>query len=199
MPNIDGGDVAGANAKIRANVARLIEHVRAGAKVLVPSPTCGYMMKREWAEYVDEPEVHAVAEATLDLMEFIEQLRRAKQLPDDYDKGLGKVVYHGACHLRAQKIGFPGARVLGKGPPDTEVRIVQECSAVDGTWGMKADHYETGRHYARKLAKAVDNGDDDELVVTDCPLSALRIRQENNREALHPVEALAKAYGLDYA
>ena len=26
----------------------------------------------------------------------------------DFQKGLGKVAYHAACHLRAQKIGFPG-------------------------------------------------------------------------------------------
>jgi hypothetical protein len=32
--------------------------------------------------------------------------------------------------------------------------------------------------------------------VTDCALSARRILAENGREALHPVEALAKAYGI---
>ena len=35
------------------------------------------------------------------------------------------------------------------------------------------------------------------LVVTDCPLSARRILQENEIEPLHPAEALAKAYGLE--
>ena len=34
------------------------------------------------------------------------------------------------------------------------------------------------------------------LVVTDCPLSALRILKENDAEAIHPAEALARAYGL---
>jgi glycerol-3-phosphate dehydrogenase subunit C len=41
--------------------------------------------------------------------------------------------------------------VLGNVVPDTDVRMVEECSAVDGTWGMKAEHYETGRKYAQKL------------------------------------------------
>ena len=194
MPNLDGGDVAGAVEKIRANVAELIGHVRAGATVLVPNPTCGYTMKREWAEYVDEPEVREVARATRDLMEFFEELRRAKLLPKA-DESLGSVAYHAACHLRAQKIGFPGARVLTRQVPETEVRIMEQCSAVDGTWGMKAEHYETGRKYAQKLKREVDEPDTD-LVVTDCPLSALRIKKENDVEALHPVQALAKAYGL---
>jgi glycerol-3-phosphate dehydrogenase subunit C len=60
---------------------------------------------------------------------------------------------------------------------------------------MKADHYETGRKYAGKLVREVGEADND-VVVTDCPLSALRITKENEVEALHPVQALAKAYGL---
>lgn len=195
MPNLDGGDVEGALAKIRANVAALIEHVQDGAKVLVPSPTCGYMMKKEWAEYLPEEDVEEVAEATMDLMEFIETLRKDETLPDDFQEGLGKVAYHAACHLRAQKIGFPAHRVLARAVPESEVRIVQECSAVDGTWGMKAEHYDTGVHYARKLTKAIDEEEDD-VVVTDCPLSALRIERENGVEVIHPIEALARAYGF---
>jgi glycerol-3-phosphate dehydrogenase subunit C len=79
--------------------------------------------------------------------------------------------------------------------PDTEVRMVEECSAVDGTWGMKAAHYETGRKYAGKLTRGIEAAEPD-LVVTDCSLSALRIGKENQVAPLHPVEALARAYGL---
>jgi glycerol-3-phosphate dehydrogenase subunit C len=79
--------------------------------------------------------------------------------------------------------------------PDTEVEIIQECSAVDGTWGMKAEHYETGRRYAKRLVREVKGAQPD-LVVTDCPLSALRIEQENRLRAIHPIEALARGFGL---
>ncbi len=196
MPNLDGGDVEGFVAKVRANVAVLLEYVERGAKVLVPSPTCGYTLKKEWAEYVPDDDVRKVTEATLDLMEFVEQLRKSDALPDAFDESLGTVAYHAACHLRAQKMGFPAQRVLSRAVPDTEVRIIQECSAVDGTWGMKAEHYETGRRYAARLVAAVDE-DETDLVVTDCPLSALRIQKENGVEAIHPIEALARAYGLE--
>jgi len=75
------------------------------------------------------------------------------------------------------------------------VDIVEKCSAVDGTWGMKAQHYETGRKYAQKLARGIENAEA-QTVVTDCPLSALRIGKENNVTVRHPVEALADAYGI---
>jgi glycerol-3-phosphate dehydrogenase subunit C len=194
LPNVDGGDVAAATAKIKHNVALLLPHVRAGRKVIVPAPSCGMMMKREWREYVPTPEVAEVAAATLDLMEFLVVLGKEKKLRREFKKGLGTVAYHAACHLRAQKIGFPGMRVLNA-IPDTEVRMVEECSAVDGTWGMKAAHYETGRKYAGKLVRGIEAAEPD-LVVTDCSLSSLRIGKENHVSPLHPIEALARAYGL---
>jgi glycerol-3-phosphate dehydrogenase subunit C len=198
MPNLDGGDVAGFQKKARYNAELLLPHVRKGRKVLVPGPTCGYTMKKEWAEYADAPEVKEVAAATLDLMEFFVLLGREKKLVREFKEGFegfGTVAYHAACHLRAQKIGFPGARVLGV-LPDTDVRVIEECSAVDGTWGMKAKHYEQGRKYAQKLARAVDDAEPG-LVVSDCTLAGLRVVKENGARVLHPIEALAIAYGLD--
>ncbi len=194
MPNLDGGDVASFVAKIKANVALLLPHVLRGAKILIPQPTCAYTLKREWYEYVDEEAVRVVAGACLDLMEFIEQRRRKEGLPAA-QAGLGKVAYHAACHLRAQKIGFPAARVLERALPETQVQIVQECSAVDGTWGMKAEFYEQGRHYAERLIRTVDEAVPD-VVLTDCSLSAMRLRHETGRETIHPVQALARAWGL---
>ncbi len=194
MPNLDGGDIDAAKAKARFNVAQLLPLVEQGHRVVVPGPTCSYTIKKEWPELLGTPEAKKVAAATFDIMEFLERLRREKKLVKEFSASLGKVAYHAACHLRAQKIGTPGARILGL-VPDTEVDIVEKCSAVDGTWGMKAQYYEMGKKYAQKLARGIENVEP-QLVVTDCPLSALRILKENDREAIHPAEALARAYGL---
>jgi glycerol-3-phosphate dehydrogenase subunit C len=194
LPNIDGGDVASAMEKIKHNVALLLPHVRAGRKIVVPASSCGMMMKKEWHEYVPTAEVKEIAAATLDLMEFLVVLGREKKLKLEFKKGFGTIAYHAACHLRAQKIGFPGMRVLSK-LPDTEVRMIEECSAVDGTWGMKAAHYETGRKYAGRMVRGIEAAEPD-TIVTDCSLSALRIGQENGKSPMHPIEAVAKAYGL---
>ncbi len=194
MPNLDGGDIDAAKAKARFNVERLFPLVQAGKIVVVPSPTCGYTIKKEWPELLGTPEAKRVAAATMDIMELLEKLRREKKLAKDFKEPLGKIAYHAACHLRAQKIGVPGARILGL-VPDTDVEIVEKCSAVDGTWGMKAQYYELGKKYAQKLKRGIDNVQP-QLVVTDCSLSALRITQETGIEPIHPAEALARAYGL---
>ncbi len=202
MPNLDGGDLDGYRKKVLHNVALLYPQVRAGLPIVVPGPTCSYTMKREWPEYVPTDEVRAVAAATRDLMEFLVDLGKAKKLKLEFEKPLGTVAYHTACHLRAQKIGFPGQRVLSK-IDGTDVRMIEACSAVDGTWGMKSAHYATGRKYAEKLVRGTIDAEPD-LVVTDCTLSALRLDHESRVaghevRVMHPVEALAEAYGLGEA
>jgi glycerol-3-phosphate dehydrogenase subunit C len=194
MPNLDGGDIAAMQRKIKRNTAAFMPLVQAGHKIVVPEPTCAYTMKKEWPTYLDTPEVRQVAAATLDLMQFLDTLRRAKTLKTDFQTGLGSVAYHAACHLRAQKIAFPGMRVMSS-IPGTDVRMIEQCSAVDGTWGMKAAYYELGRKYAQKLVRGVAEGDN-QLVVSDCSLAAQRIEKENGVSVVHPIEAVAQAYGL---
>jgi len=194
MPNLDGGDVESMKAKVKVNVAALLPHVQAGKKIVVPSPTCGYTMKKEWPEYLATPETREVAAATVDLMQFLDAMRRAKTLKTDFKKGLGNIAYHAACHLRAQKIAYPGMRILGA-IPDTEVRMVEQCSAVDGTWGMKAEFYDLGRKYSQKLVRGIAEGEG-EVVVSDCSLAARRIEKENRVRVVHPIEAVREAYGL---
>jgi len=194
MPNLDGGDLAAMRAKVDANVATLWPLVERGRRIVAIQPTCGYTMKHEWPVYSDKPETHAVAKATVDVMEFLEGLRRAKTLKKDFKRSLGNLTYHAACHLRAQKIAYPGLRLLSL-VPDTDVRMVEQCSAVDGTWGMKAKNYEMGRKYAQRLVREIQDTED-ATVVTDCPLSGLRIKKETGRSPVHPIEALQRAYGI---
>ena len=187
--------MAAATAKVKHNVALLAPHVAKGRKIVVVGPTCGYTMKTEWAELVPTPEARRVAGATVDLMEHLVAMAREKKLSREWKtEGLGTVAYHAACHLRAQKVGTPGARLLGL-LPNTDVRVIEQCSAVDGTWGMKAAHYEEGRKYAGRLVREVRELEPD-LVVSDCTLAGLRVWKENGLAVVHPVEALLRAYGL---
>jgi glycerol-3-phosphate dehydrogenase subunit C len=194
MPNLDGGDVDAARSKARENVASLLREVERGRRIVTLQPTCGYMLRKEWPELVGTEDARKVAAAGIDVMELLESQRRDKTLARDFERGLGKVAYHAACHLRAQKIGYPALRVMNA-LPDTEVEMVEQCSAVDGTWGMKSQYYEMGRRYAQKLVRGVDQVGPAH-VVSDCALASRRIEGETSHTPLHPVEAMAIAYGL---
>ncbi len=197
MPNLDGGDVPRAQEKARQNVRALLPLVRRGMPVLIPGPTCSYVLTKEYPELLGTAEAREVAEASIDLMKWIDrELRRKKRLKKPKAE-LGKLVYHAACHLRAQKLAFPAVQLLEW--LGAEVEEVHQCSAVDGTWGMKAQWYEQGRRYAQKLIHGVRDAAEAgaTLAVSDCPLAALRIGHETGLQVVHPIEVLARAYGFD--
>jgi glycerol-3-phosphate dehydrogenase subunit C len=175
-------------------VATLYPFVARGLSIVVPGPTCSYVLKKEYPELLDNDQARAVAAATFDLMEFLNRRMREGKLSKEFSKPLGRIAYHAACHLRAQKIGAPGRQLLSR-VPGTELRVVEECSAVDGTWGMKAQYYELGLQYAQKLVNGMRSAPYAALA-SDCPLSGQRIAKELNTQCYHPIELLNRAYGL---
>ena len=194
MPNLDTGDLDSLRAKAEFNVASLVEHVRAGRSVVVPGPSCSMTLKKEYPTLLGTDDARLVAAHTFDLMEYLWKLWRDERLPRTFVNALGRVAYHAPCHLRAQKIAYPAPLLLGK-ITDTEVTAIEQCSAVDGTWGMKAEYYELGVKYSKRLIRGVE-GVDPVHVASDCPLASQRIVKETGRRVRHPVELLAFAYGL---
>ena len=118
----------------------------------------------------------------------------------------GGVTVHIACHARAQNIGMKGADML-RLLPDTDIAVIERCSGHGGSWGMMKDNFETalkiGKPVARQAAEAGKG-----MLVSECPLAALHILQGMDRLAAekgegtvpdtapHPIEILARAYGL---
>jgi glycerol-3-phosphate dehydrogenase subunit C len=195
MPNMDTGDLERVREKARYNVASLAEEVRRGRTIIAPGPSCSMTLRKEYPELLDTEDARLVAAHTMDVMEYLWKLWQASKLPKEFSVPLGAVAYHAACHLRAQKIAYPARQLLSK-VPDTEVTVIEQCSAVDGTWGMKSQYYDLGVKYAQRLRRGVENAEA-RYVASDCPLASQRIMKENQTAVAHPVELLARAYGLD--
>ena len=194
MPYLDGGAMDEARALIRENVKHLAAAARDGREIVALGPTCGYMLKQEYPWLDGSEDAKLVASRTRDVFELLARLRAEGTLDTNFTRPPGPIAYHVPCHLRAQNIGLKSAEVLGA-IPGAEVTVIEKCSAVDGTWGMKAEYYELGRKYAQKLVRGIDEGDN-ALVVSDCSLAARRMEKENKVPVMHPVEAMRDAYGL---
>jgi Fe-S oxidoreductase len=193
MPFTDTGDMDAARRNAERNVADLLPHVEAGAKVVVPGPSCSLMLKQEYPELLRTDAARRVAEATQDLMEFFYHLARAKKMNREFVQPLGKVAYHAPCHLRHQNIGFRARDLLKLAGAD--VTLVDACAGVDGTWGMQVRFHEASLAVAGPMLRRIDEAQVDHIA-TDCPLSALRIQEGLSRPAVHPVVLLRHAYGI---
>jgi glycerol-3-phosphate dehydrogenase subunit C len=195
MPYLDGGAVDEAKALIRDNVKSLAAAVRDGCEIVVPGPTCSYMLKQESPWLDGSEDAKLVAENTRDLFEYLARLQAAGELDTNFTRPVGAVTYHVPCHLRAQNIGHKSANVL-RAIPGASVNVVEKCSAVDGTWGFKKEYYELSLKLAKPLFDALI-GAGATTAATDCPLAALQIEQGTGRKPKHPIEVLASAYGLE--
>jgi glycerol-3-phosphate dehydrogenase subunit C len=193
MPYLDGGAVRDAKRLIALNAKSLAEAVREGREIVVPGPTCSYMLKQEYPWLDGSEDANLVAGHTRDLFEYLAGLHAEGRLDTRFPNAPGTIAYQMPCHLRAQNLGTKSADVLRL--TGARVETVERCSAVDGTWGMKKEYFELSMKLAQPLFQAIEAVGPDR-VATDCPLAALQINQGTGRAAQHPIRILAEAYGL---
>jgi glycerol-3-phosphate dehydrogenase subunit C len=194
MPYLDGGAVKEAKALIADNVKSLAESVRQGREIVVPGPTCSYMLKQEYPWLDGSEDANLVAGHTRDLFEYLAGLHAAGQLDTRFPNPPRKIAYQLPCHLKAQNMGTKSADILRL--TGAEVETIEKCSAVDGTWGMKKEYFQLSMKLAEPLFKGVREAGADR-VATDCPLAALQIKQGTGLPARHPIQVLAEAYGIE--
>lgn len=197
MPFLDGGDIDAAARKIRRNVEVFAPLVDEGYAIVIPSPSCSLMVREEFSQIVATPESARVAQHAHDLDEYLYRLAREGRLKRDFRRRFGRVQYHVPCHIRVQNIGIRGRDLL-KLVAD-EVDAVQECSGHDGTWSMRKEHFRESLRWGEKAFAGMRThaGEPCALACTDCRLAALHLEQGAGRKTVHPVVALAHAYGFD--
>jgi glycerol-3-phosphate dehydrogenase subunit C len=196
MPYLDAGDLDSATANARKNVAALLPLVEQGAPVVVPQPTCSYVLKKEYPVLLPgDAGAQKVADATRDLFEYLALRRAEGTLATDFTgPAPGKVAYQMPCHLRAQNMGYKTRDVLQL-VPGTRVTVVEKCTAMDGMWGMKKEYYPISLEFARRAAREMEAAVPD-AYMTDCSLSALQIEEARGEKPAHPASLLRAAYGL---
>ncbi len=199
-PWLHAGDVDRFVEQGRKNVTILAEALRAGgpdATVVVPQPTCSYVLKNDYVDYIGGPDAELVAARTKDAAEYLMGLHKDEGSPPLDTDFTGEVpeavTYHAPCHLRAQNIGLKSRDLLKL--TGTKITVVSECSGIDGTWGYRQENFDASRGVARKMANAVEKADND-AVAGDCHLANGAIVQETGRHPSHPVQFLARAYGI---
>jgi Fe-S oxidoreductase len=192
MPLWHNGDLDGALKAAKENVSRLINHVTQGRTVVATNPTCSYMIRVEYPRMLGSDEAKAVAGQTMDPMEFLARLAAHGKLKKDFRTSGGEITYHVPCHLRAQNVGYKTRDVLTL-LPETNVRVVEECSGHNGTWAMKKENFAQSLKRGTRAFHAMAEGNPS-VTCSDCPLAAIQIEQGNGRRPLNPMQILARSY-----
>ena len=204
-PWLHSGDVGNFRRNATKNVGVLADAIRAAQAegddpaVVVPQPTCSYVLKNDYKDYLSGKEADdaaLVAAHTYDAAEYLMKVHKGEgtSLDTEFSGEVpATVTYHAPCHLRAQNIGLRSRDLIKL--TGAKVSVVAECSGIDGTWGYRQENYEASRKVARKMANAIEKQNSD-VVAGDCHLANGGIVQETGRTPVHPVSLVARAYGI---
>ncbi len=205
-PFLHEGDVETFRTQARKNVAALARAIRAAVArgddgtIVVPQPTCGYVLRKDYVDYVGGADAELVATHTVDAAEHLWTLHKGDGTTLDTDFAgdvPDTITYHAPCHLRAQNIGLKSRDVMKL--TGAKIAVVAECSGIDGTWGLREENYDRARGVARKMAKAIATQVDKDastVIAGDCHLANGGIEDEVGQAPVHPLSVLARAYGI---
>lgn len=204
MPQLERGDIAAVAESAKKTSAILRPYVEAGHAVVALVPSCALMMKFEWPLILpDNEDVKILSGAMNDITEYLVDIAKNEGLADGLRPLDGDVTVHVACHARAQNMGRKGAEML-RLIPETKINVIERCSGHGGSWGVMRETFEVGMKVGAPVFRQA-SGNADKYLVSECPLARDHILQgiERLNEAAtpveanrHPIELIAKAYGL---
>ncbi len=195
-PWLHSGDIDQFTKVAKKNVKALAQSVRKGNDIVVPQPTCGYVLKKDYVDYVGGEDAKLVAEHTYDAAEYLMKLHKGEGTSLDTDfpgEVPGTVAYHTPCHLKAQNIGLKSRDLIKL--TGAKVKLVQLCSGIDGMWGLRAENTDISIPIAKKLADEIRKAEGD-VVAGDCHLANTAITEQTGAAPLHPLQLIARAYGI---
>ena len=204
MPQLEQGDLASVAASATQVAASLGPWIDKGYDIIALVPSCALMLKFEWPLIVpQDAAVAKLAKATFDVSEYIVDIARKEGLADGLSALEGGVTVQIACHARAQNMGQKAAEML-RLLPQADVAVIERCSGHGGSWGVLKGNFETALKVGRPVARqAIKNAKP--FLASECPLAGMHIVQEMEmladgqavpQRSLHPIELIARAYGI---
>jgi Fe-S oxidoreductase len=197
MPWLDAGDTEKFREHAQQNVDALLPAVEAGMSIVVAQPTCAYTLKDEVPAFLGTDAARKVAEHTFEASEFLVNEHRKEKLDTEFEgQTYESIVWHAACHYRAQQMGPKSSLLMQL--TGAKVQMVERCAAIDGTWGLRAENVDMAKRVARPLMERIRESEA-ELVAGDCQLANVAIREDAGKTPVHPLQVLARAYGIEAA
>ena len=198
LPLQSNGNFPAARTYVRRLVDRLVPHARAGLPIVSNSTSCGLMLKREAHEIlgIEDEDLKLVSESMYDLCEFLLRLHDRGALRTDFGSLPLTVPYHAPCQQRGHGIGKPALDLLALVPDLDMIELDVDCCGIAGTYGLKKEKYEIAMAVGKRLfADITATGSD--LAACDSETCRWQIAHGTGVTAVHPIELLYRAYGLD--
>jgi FAD/FMN-containing dehydrogenase/Fe-S oxidoreductase len=188
------GDVETCRETVQHNLFVLSDLAREGYPILCSEPTAALMLRHDALDLLDDPDARLVAAQTVESTAFLWDLYQQGNLRTDFQPLPLAVGHHVPCHLKA--LGRPpvGPALLSLIPQLRVQTVDVSCSGMAGTYGLKAENYETSLAAGRPMLEQLRRprvwfGS------TECSTCRIQMEDAAAVRTLHPAQYLALAYG----
>jgi glycerol-3-phosphate dehydrogenase subunit C len=197
LPLQSNGDYDNARRYARDLVSRMLPYVEQGFDVVSTSTSCSLMLKREYREILDldQPDFRRVSEHTYDICEYLRQLLDQGEFDTHFQPVNLAVPYHAPCQQKAHGMGRPALDLLELIPGLRVIEIDADCCGTAGTYGYKREKYSIAMAVGDKLFRDI-RATSPELSICDSETCRWQIVHGTRLPSVHPVELMARAYGL---
>ncbi len=197
LPMLSNAEFDAARKNARANIDSLVGYARQGYKIVGTSTSCTLSLKSDYRHILDitTPDAQLVAENTWDISEFLLELAEAGDLKTDFKPLDVTLPYHSPCQLEAHNMGLPAIDLLELIPGVKVNHLQADCCGVAGTYGYKKEKYDIAMAVGESLFEQV-RASGSRAAVCDSETCRWQIARATGAAMLHPIELLAKAYGL---
>jgi glycerol-3-phosphate dehydrogenase subunit C len=199
LPLLSNGEFHAARRFHENNVHNLVDYVRQGIPIVGTSTSCTLTLKEEAPDLLDmdDEDTRLVAENTYDFNEFLMILFEEGSLNMNFNPIPLTLGYHIPCQYRAHRIGKPGVEIMNLIP---ELKIIDSqatCCGIAGTYGYKKEKYDISMEIGQPLFEFISGYmRNTAVVVCDSETCRWQITHATGKPAVHPVEIIAKSYGL---
>jgi len=191
-PMFANGMLTDARRAAETNVAELTDAIEDGADVVASCTSCSLSLRQEYPELFAIDGIDDVAAHTYEALEYL-------RVHEDLDAALADAslddeafAYHAPCHARNQGLARQALETVGSVDGATVEDVGDSCSGISGTYGWKAEKYDTSMAIGAEMFEEMDAAAGD-VGLTECPTCAMQMTHGTGYEVRHPLEALAEA------
>jgi anaerobic glycerol-3-phosphate dehydrogenase C subunit len=196
MPMLANKNMTGFRRNAERNIRSLASFITDGWEVVTSCPSCALMIRREYPNFCSRNEASLMSQHVYYVDEYLVRLGREGRLAKDMVSINQSVLCHIPCHLKVQDEGRSTLELLRTVPGLSVSAVNATCCGMGGYHGFKKAYSRLSVEIGEKLFRDIERAGADR-VVTDCAACGLQISYGTGITAMHPVQLLERAYGLD--
>jgi glycerol-3-phosphate dehydrogenase subunit C len=198
-PMFANGMLDDARRHAEVNVSSMGDLVEQGYDAIASCTSCSMALRQEYPELFDIEGIDDLAAHTFEAVEYLrvhEDLAGAVAAADVDGELAAEFAYHAPCHARNQGLAHQAVELFGDLDGVGVEDVGDSCSGISGTYGWKAEKYETSMDIGDEMFDHMAEADG-ETGLTECPTCAMQMEHGTGYEIRHPLELLAAAVVAD--